>query len=160
MAVFRANLFRLFFIGIGPIITDMDKQASRVNEDISNAFVILNSTFPGHDQCFVADSSKAKFWYGIKRLSTDGLWVDPRYPTQELSNLDIPISNYESNKCSYYDGNKAHSVWCDFVFPCGICQITRGTLYYLKGLCNDDMDKIYDFQYYIYGVNGQRPYFK
>ena len=139
----------------------MDKHATQINEEISDAFVALNSSFPGHDQCFVGDTLRSKFWYGITRLSTDGGWVDPRYPTQELFNADdIPISNYEINKCSYYDGNKIHSVWCDFIFPCGVCEIPRGKWYYLKGLCNNDLDKIYDFHYYIYGVSDQRPYFK
>ena len=139
----------------------MDKHATQINEEISDAFVALNSSFPGHDQCFVGDTLRSKFWYGITRLSTDGGWVDPRYPTQELFPADdIPISNYEINKCSYYDGNKIHSVWCDFIFPCGVCEIPRGKWYYLKGLCNNDLDKIYDFHYYIYGVSDQRPYFK
>ena len=139
----------------------MDKHASQINEEISDAFVALNSSFPGHDQCFVGDTLRTKFWYGITRLSTDGGWVDPRYPTQELFNADdIPISNHEINRCTYYDGNQMHSVWCDFIFPCGVCEIPRGKWYYLKGLCNNDLDKTYDFYYYIYGVSDQRPYFK
>ena len=101
-----------------------------------------------------------KFWYGVERLTEDGHWVASRNPTQELSTLDIPVVHLEKNKCAYGVGQTSYSVWCDFEFPCGICEIPKSTIYYLKGLCDGDMKQLYDYKYYVYGASDSRPYFK
>ena len=31
-------------------------------------------------------------------------------------------------------------------FPCGICEIPKSTIYYLKGLCDGDMKQLYDYK--------------
>ena len=105
---------------------------------------------------------------GLQRNSKLENWFSPYNLTQDFSNftLDVPTDN-DYYKCVYNFGGKAEPANCNKprdggnkIQPCGICEVPPERLFYLKGLCEKDINENYDVQYYVYGVRDQRPFFR
>ena len=146
--------------GILPIVYD-ENQLKQDHENKKDIFKLVNTTNPGNaSQCFLTKSSIV-FWMGLQRNSKLENWFNPYDLNQDFSNftLDVPTEAY---KCVYNFGGGAEPASCSTskVQPCGICEVPPERLFYLKGLCEEDINENYDVQYYIYGVQGQRPYFR
>ena len=156
--------------GILPIVNDANqlKQDHENKKDIIKS-VLKNSSISGNDasQCFLTKSSIV-FWMGLQRNSKLENWFSPYNLTQDFSNftLDVPRDN-DYYKCVYNFGGKAEPANCNKprdggnkIQPCGICELPSERLFYLKGLCEKDINENYDVQYYVYGVRDQKPFFR
>ena len=87
-------------------------------------------------------------------------WINP-FDKSKLPYLNPKVTQ-SYQKCVYALGGKS-SVYTSCKtnkFPCGICKVPKGKLLYMKGLCKEDIDKLYDIQYYMDGAKNNRPYFK
>ena len=104
--------------------------------------MVLGTWYPFHEIVF-----QKKMWYNPKDLSQDfSMFV-----------LEPPS---ESESCAYDFEGKPFTSTCANNYPCGICDIPDDQLIYMKGFCKQDIDDYYDVQYYVYGVNDERPRFK
>ena len=43
---------------------------------------------------------------------------------------------------------------------CGVCELPDEHILFMKGICQDYIDLIYDVQYHVSGVKNNQPYFK
>ena len=101
------------------------------------------------------------FWavcYSLQRNSSTGQWYNIYDPSDKLSDLSLTVSS-ENDNCVYNVGGMADPDRCSKEFPCAICSVSQDKVLYLKGLCEDDL-KLYDIEYYIYGLKNNRPYFR
>ena len=80
------------------------------------------------------------------------------YKVNQTLNLDI--RNAPGQECLYMFGKKILTQDCNENYPCGICKLPENQLIYMKGLCKDDRNNLYDVQYYAHGVINDRPYFR
>ena len=154
--------------GILPIVYD-ENQLKQDHENKKDIFELVNNTktISGNaSQCFLTKSSIV-FWMGLQRNSKLENWFSPYDDlNQDFSNftLDVPTEAY---KCVYNFGGRAEPASCNKqrdvgnkVQPCGICEVPSERIFYLKGLCEKDINENYDVQYYVYGVRNQRPFFR
>ena len=83
-------------------------------------------------------------------------WINP-FDKSKLPYLNPKVTQ-SYQKCVYALGGKS-SVYTSCKtnkFPCGICKVPKGKLLYMKGLCKEDIDKLYDIQYYMDGAKNIR----
>ena len=154
--------------GIPPLIYKNSQEIAVYNE-VREIFVSMNKTFPSGFldktrregiQCFLSKTnSDVDFWLGMKWSHIERKWYSPYFKPF----LDLPefteVSSKKHDHCAYFYGEIFSDAHCMKKFPCGICKVPEGKLIYLKGLCEYGYD-IFDFQYYVYGLQNVRPYFK
>ena len=139
------------------------------HEEMYRIFKAVNNSQPSafHDntkcfgcfRCFTGFSlAIIEFWMGMKRNPSSGKWHSIYDPSDELADLSIKVSS-ENDNCIFNVGGQADPDRCNKDFPCAICSVSQDKVLYLKGLCKDDL-KIYDIEYYIYGLKNNRPYFR
>ena len=155
--------------GIPPLVYK-NSHMKEVYNEVREVFVSMNETFPsgfldktrdGGIRCFVSKTSSADldFWLGIKWNHIERKWYSPFFkPFLDLMEFkEEPIK--DTNNCAYFFGKKFVESQCQRKYPCGICKFPQAKLLYLKGLCEYGYD-VFDFQYYVYGLQNVRPYFK
>ena len=138
------------------------------HEEIYNIFKAVNDSQPSAFRdngkksglkCFQGFSLDIiDFWMGMQRNPSSGKWYSIYDPSDELSDLSIKVSS-ENDNCVFNVGGQPDPDRCSKEFPCAICSVSQDKVLYLKGLCEDDL-KIYDIEYYIYGLKNNRPYFR
>ena len=154
--------------GFPPLIYKTSQEKDVYNE-VREIFVSMNKTFPSgfldktRDEgirCFNSKtSSDLDFWLGMKWNHIEKKWFSPFFkPFLDLIAFKEE-PNHDSNNCAYFFGNKFVESKCQRKYPCGICKLPQDKLMYLKGLCEYGYD-VFDFQYYVYGLQNVRPYFK
>ena len=107
-------------------------------------------------------NKKSFFIYKCCRFGDDWFndWTNPFDNMSKLPNLNPKVTQ-SYQKCVYNLGGKVVYTSCKTnKFPCGICKVPKGKLLYMKGLCEEDIEKLYDTQYYMDGAKNNRPYFK
>ena len=130
-----------------------------IHEKYLKVFKELNETFPGNDQCFLSDE-KIKFHMGMQRNRSTDKWYNPYDFSQDISKTLYIFTGTDNEVVSYNVGGKLEPTVKTNKFPCGICEVPKGKILYLKGLCDEDSRLLYDDKYFIYGVHDDRPYFK
>ena len=156
--------------GIPPLVYK-DSLQIEVYNNIREVFFSLNKTFPSGFldktesdgiRCFASKASSASidFWLGMKWNENEGKWYSPFQPKADFSEFKQEIWQ-EGYNCGYMRDNMFYNVPCQnsYFEPCGTCEFPKDKFIYLKGFCSYGYD-IFDFQYYIYGVKNNRPYFK
>ena len=154
--------------GIPPLIYK-DSQQTEVYNDIREVYLSINKTFPSSFldktrsegiRCFSSKASSASidFWLGMKWDQNERKWYSPFKPLDDFSEFKQEIWQ-EGYNCGYISNDIFYNAPCVNTYPCGMCKFPQDKLVYLKGFCNSGYD-IFDFQYYIYGVKNNRPYFK
>ena len=86
-------------------------------------------------------------------------WVEGMNPSNALPNFNPKVS-FADQRCVYQKGGFMSLTQCGRTSACGVCRLPRGKILYLKGLCQDDIDNLYDMHYYFYGVKNNRPYLR
>ncbi len=168
-----------------PLITDNRHGFSTQEEDLSKesmkVFRQLNTELYGiptsnnsAEGCFISEN-RAVFWLAGKRYAIlfqptlidqsiafrkpDGeTWFNPYDPSTDMSNY--VATGPPSAKCSYLFGGRVETLACESKFACGYCYLPKNKLVYMKGLCAEDIENLYDTEYYIHGTRDGRPYFK
>ena len=107
------------------------------------------------DTCF-HDKSNIAIWMGNQRNPL-GTWYNPY-----VQNQTMLLSNVRdrSLNCLLIVSDRAEDASCNSMFLCGVCIIPEDKVYYLKGLCEQDIKNLYDVKYYIHGIKNRRPYFR
>ena len=108
----------------------------------------------GNKDCHI-NNDNIIFWLGNQKGSNSSSWIDP-YTGQELENF---ITS-DGLDCCYLFGIRVECTACSSKFPCGICELPQNKLLYLKGLCEDDIQGLYDVQYYVHGLHDGLPHFR
>ena len=72
----------------------------------------------------------------------------------------MDVSYAPDMNCAYVFGDRVEAFQCDAEFPCGFCTLPQNRIFYLKGLCSDDIQNLYDVEYYVHEVKNRRPYFR
>ena len=149
-------------------IVKQDHEWIDKHEEIYSIFKAVNNTQPSAFRskeikkgikCFGGLSFDViDFWMGMQRNSSTGQWYNIYDPSDKLSDLSLTVSS-ENDNCVYNVGGMADPDRCSKEFPCAICSVSQDKVLYLKGLCEDDL-KLYDIEYYIYGLKNNRPYFR
>ena len=105
--------------------------------------------------CFKGYSSDSiDFWMGMQRKSEKGKWFSLYEPSVELK---VEVKGWDN--CLTNEGGVPDSDPCTKERPCGICSVSPDKILYLKGLCKDDLT-LFDYEYYIFGLKNNRPYFR
>ena len=97
---------------------------------------------------------------GMQRNRSTDKWYNPYDFSQDISKTLYIFTGTDNEVVSYNVGGKLEPTVSTNKFPCGICQLPKSKIVYLKGLCDEDSRLRYDDKYYIYGVHDDRPYFK
>ena len=138
-----------------PIMNDSIASIQQVHDTKLAAFKPFQKDA---ESCF-RDDSQIVFWTGLTREPEDQIWYNPYDPSQEVGTFpDIYLNPAEN--CMNLVGYLKQVFNCEQVYPCGICEIPNNQLYYMKGLCQEDKAKFFDFRYYIHGLKNRRPFFK
>ena len=154
--------------GIPPLI-HKTLQEKEVYNEVKEIFVSMNKTFPSGFldktkregiQCFLSKTSAdVAVWLGVKWNSIERKWYSPFFkPFLDLFEFKGLVLKDEY-QCAYFYGSQFYNSNCQKKFPCGICKVPQGKLINLKGFCEYAYD-IFDFQFYVYGLQNARPYFK
>ena len=153
--------------GIPPLVYKSSQKEEMYN-NVKEIFVSTNKTFPSGFldkttdagiRCFTSKTnSDIGFWLGIKWNQNEGKWYSPFNQSVNFSEFNEKIAEQEYN-CAYIYSNLLYTQVCKNTYPCGICRVPQYKLIHLKGLCKYGYD-LFDFQYYIYGLKNNRPYFK
>ena len=96
---------------------------------------------------------------GMQRNRSTDKWYNPYDLSQDISKTLYISAGSDNEIVSYNVGGKLEPHMSTNIFPCGICEVPKGKLLYLKGLCDEDSRLLYDEQYFFYGVHDHRPYF-
>ena len=119
-------------------------------------FKLFNNFYDiAEETCFL-DESNIAIWMGNERKPF-GSWYNPYMPNQTMIFNDIADGPFG---CLTVVAERVEEMQCDSVFPCGVCNIPEDKIFYLKGLCPDDIEKLYDVKYYIHGIKNTKPYFR
>ena len=122
-------------------------------------FEIIKQMIPYNisDTCYV-NPEKVMHWVGMNRINTPH-WSNPYNLTQNFDNFKVKMYDMRDRKCAYLKGDLGAS-FCHWGTLCGVCHLPSEKVIYLKGLCVDDSDKLYDIKYYVHGLENGRPYFR
>ena len=88
------------------------------------------------------------------------LWEDMIVSTCKFIFTDIQNCFLINSKNIFVLGYKPTDFPCDATFPCGNCKLPKSKLLFLKGICANDIETLYDNQYYVFGIKNDRPYFR
>lgn len=141
-----------------PVLNDSEANhglTSKLHQENFRRFEVIYE-MTGNRKCYI-NNENVIFWLANQQ-SGNTSWIDP-YTGEELPDF---ITNDAANGlgCCYLFGIRVECSACSSKFPCGVCELPSNKLLYLKGLCKDDMQKLYDVQYYVHGVHDGLPHFR
>ena len=145
-------------LGVMPALKHENEWALQY-EKTRKIFKEVNETFPSSfvDKCWIGGSG-IEYWIGNQRYPENGTWYHLYDPLVDMSDFDLKVS-FESHNCVANIGGKPNPRVCTFAWPCGMCEVSKTKILYLKGLCIADLE-FYDTDFYIYGLKNNRPYFR
>ena len=112
----------------------------------------------------ITENGLVNFWLGQYKDGTTGEWSSPYNPDEDFHQFKVPKIN---SNCAYVLGNQVFPEECVSSVACGVCILGEKneipkTVIKLKGICGEDLwrKKLYDLDYYVYGVKNGRPHFR
>ena len=138
----------------------LGEEASKVHNETLKIYQEAAPFDPAHPHaidCYV-NSQKIMHWLGVNRINTP-YWSNPYNLNQEYKNFNL-LGYQVGQNCLYNWGQDTYSAFCIQNRACGVCDLPSDQIVYLKGLCPDNIDRLYDVQYYIDGIRNGRPYFR
>ncbi len=156
-----AWLERANFNNFKALCDAVDGKIPEISQNAQEAQLLFASnekllTNLGSSVCYGQGKS---FWSSVKKCDfDDSIWCNIYTPNATVQGVD----GAGADNCSFVNEDGLSTELCEHEGPCGLCDLLEEDrkMFKLRGVCQSDFIKKYDYQYNIKGVEMNRPYLK